>query len=186
MSRAVNEEILKSALEFCDGRKKSGDITAFDDGRSWSSCGCRLDDSLSDRFTIDDWADGRVLDFLVFDSSWLGSNRFLDSDLQAKLAFGSRSSVKLLVDGDVGRVELDETSGGIGIALKDCLGRGRDREQESQLVGKSGGIQVLERKLESTVCAIDIDLQSDHSIPVGGSCGGHREAVLVSAYELER
>lgn len=188
LAGAFDEQILESALKFCDGTCEGSLFGIVDCRRSLRSWGCGLNEGLSDGLTLDNWADwGRLL-FFVFNGSWLRCNRLLilDGHLETKLELCLRSTIELLVDGGIVCVEDDEGCGTVGIALEDGFGGGWDRKEESKLIGKSARIQVLERELESTVGTLDIDLQCDQSVLVrsgGRRHGCYDQGVDSSAYK---
>ncbi len=73
-----------------------------------------------------DWADW--VGFLVFNGSSLWLDRFLigDCDLQSQLELRLSSSVELLVDRRVVRIEGDENCGTVGISLEYSFGGRRN------------------------------------------------------------
>lgn len=130
-TRTVDEEILESALKFRNRAWEGCLLSVFGSGRSLESWSCRFDECFGDRLVLDNGAGWSDLLLFVFDGSWLRCNRFLvvlDSYLKTKLELRLCSSVELLVDGSIVWVENDERSGTVGIALKDSLCRGRNRE----------------------------------------------------------
>jgi hypothetical protein len=75
---------------------------------------------------------------LVRNRGGLWSNRLLifDGDLETKLELGLRSSIELLVDRCIVRIEDNEGCGTIGVTFEDSFGGRRDCKEESKLFAR--------------------------------------------------
>jgi len=177
-ARLVDKKLLESTLNL--GNRAWGDpawLLWLGDGagsdRGWllgvcgsrclgSSCGCRRPSWL----LLNNGADGAWL--LVLDSGRLRSNRrlIIDSDLETELELRLGSSIELLIDRCVGRIEGNEGSGTIGVTLEDSFGRRWDSKEESKLAWQSCCREISERELVSTVDALNVDLDGDEGVKI--------------------
>jgi hypothetical protein len=133
-TRLVDEKFLKSSLNlgnraWVDGLLGVGcsDRSLRSSRGSWRSIGS--EGGLLFNYRAD-WTG-----LLVFDGGGLWSNWLLifDSDLETKLELSLRSSIELLVDRRIVRVEDDECSSTIGITFEDGFGGRWDCKEESKL-----------------------------------------------------
>jgi hypothetical protein len=125
-----DQEILESTLKFGNRAWESYLLSVLNSGGFCRSWGCRFDKGFGNRLPLDNGADWSNLLLLVLDRSWLWCNGclILNGHLETKLELSLGSSIELLVDWSVVRVENDECSGTVGISLKYSLSRGWDRE----------------------------------------------------------
>jgi hypothetical protein len=72
----------------------------------------------------------------------------------------------LLIDGGIVRIEDNEGSGTVGVALKDSFGRGFNGKEEAKLLREGADTKVTKGELESPVAALDIDLKGDKSVGI--------------------
>jgi hypothetical protein len=72
----------------------------------------------------------------------------------------------LLVHGGVVRIEDNEGSGTVGVALEDSLGSGFNGKEEAKLLREGAGTKITKGELESPVAALNIDLQGDKSVGI--------------------
>lgn len=137
--RRVDEQLLELALELGDGHGL-GPLRGVVDNR-----GLRGHDEgragRRGRAVRDGVLFGRAGD-VVLDGGGLGDDGLLvsDGDLQTQLQLGLGGAVELFIDGGIRRVEGDEGSGAVGVALKDGVGGGRDLEQGPQLLCREGHV----------------------------------------------
>jgi hypothetical protein len=138
-SRRVDEQLLELALELGDshgvgplrGVVDNRGLRGHDEGRAGRRGRAVRDGGLL----------GRAGD-VVLDGGGLGDDGLLvsDGDLQTQLQLGLGGAVELFIDGGIRRVEGDEGSGAVGVALKDGVGGGRNLEQGSQLLCREGHV----------------------------------------------
>ena len=202
----TDQEFLESPLNLGNGWIYSLLRIGFSEWSLRCRLRCRLDGGLKLGLLL---SGADLARLLVLDGSRLWSDRFLvlDGDPETKLELGLCSTIELLIDGCVIRVENYEGCRAVGVAFVDCLrGRWECKEETklcaehhvnimstfkmmarlnhilnkqirlrasfgasgiaTYLIGKSGGSEVTERKLESSVCTLNINLKCDKSVGV--------------------
>lgn len=129
----VDEELLKSTLQVAD---RAGIHNLL--GRSLDLAGrCRWHDHFlengAELWLFLNRADWAWLFVLHGGGLWNDWCLVLYRNSDSKLELCLRSTIELLVDGGIGRIESDKGGGTVGVALKDHLGRGWDSKEISEL-----------------------------------------------------